>query len=160
MGPFELKEIMIGNELLMARPTDWSSEDLEDEATIPIAYETSCPSCGQLMLFSIIEIIERKGRPDFVICKACGVVPSSEKELRSASQVEISGTKLGSPKGKRTASTIMIHGEEIKKYTSDQESGVTVHREGKRRELVGQGSIDDNDCPFQDPVEAGELKPA
>lgn len=46
-NPYDLLEIKWNNELLMARPIEWSGDPSdEDGHVIAIKYEITCPSCG------------------------------------------------------------------------------------------------------------------
>ena len=56
--PYDLIEIVLGSETITARPVGWNEEIVDSEGhiadgsmAIPAKFETSCPSCGDMILF-------------------------------------------------------------------------------------------------------------
>lgn len=79
VGAYQLISVMVGDTEIDARPVEWvelehngEGYDLEGEPLKPIAYQTTCPHCAQLISFKVEDIKEGK-----VICPTCIIPPLS-----------------------------------------------------------------------------------
>lgn len=84
--PFQLKEIYIGDEMMHARPVQWDGKDFFDgegrnergDYINAIAWQTTCPGCGQQIQFGLNDVyIADDGTEDNISCPHCkaGHVP-------------------------------------------------------------------------------------
>lgn len=133
---FALREIRVADEVLYARPVAWSREDPYDPAAEITKYETACPSCSQLMHFEVKDIREVEG-VSYVTCTVCGA-SADETTAKKDAVVE--------------EKTVVIHD------TPDVSSRDIKKIRPERAEQKVAGKPDNDDCPFQDPVEAGEVR--
>ena len=142
MGVFDLVEIYVGAETMRARPTKFSAEEFNNDGigsdgsqVYPTAFETTCPYCGQLLSFELYDII-KLDEVLHVVCPNCG---SSEGAPKVGSDVNVrritdvqSATDLPNPPKKKVTKSV-----------------------SKEEPIVIVGG---DECPFQDPVAAGELR--
>ena len=148
MGIYDLLDVSIGGEVISARPIEWSEVDAGDGIgpdDVPISvvkYNGTCPKCAQLVEFAPDEVADF-GDASVVVCKNCGAGPSLDQVADSVSVEHVI-----TPDG----------------YTfSDNQAVLTPGNEP--RPASGQPDQDSitirptkEDCPFQDPVLAGELR--
>lgn len=148
MGIYDLFDVSIGGEIISARPIDWSGTDAGDGVDSDgisisvLKYHGTCPKCAQLVEFTPDEIVDF-GDVAVVICENCGAGPS---EAQVADHVSVQ------------------HIITPDKYTfSDNQAVLTSGNEPKP--ASDQPKLDSiivkamkEDCPFQDPVKAGELR--
>jgi DNA-directed RNA polymerase subunit M/transcription elongation factor TFIIS len=152
MTIYDLLDISVGGEEVSARPVEWSGEDEGeglDASGVAITvtkYVSTCPKCAQLMEFSSSDVV-KNGEASVVICQSCGAGPSEEQRA--------DGVKV-------------VHVETDDRYVfSDNQAVPTPGNEPAQKEEAVEEKKDkitikptSDDCPFQDPVEAGELRPA
>lgn len=142
MDQFQLLEIRIGNEILHARPIAWSSEDPYEDGTKVTEYETTCPSCSQMLHFKVEQIKDVDG-DKLVDCELCGAKTDKNEEVERDDEVD--------------SSTIINHdGPDIS--SKDIKKIRPQRSEPAIKPAIKSAQDQDDECPFQDPVEAGELK--
>ena len=156
---FDPREIKAAGDTLFIRPIEWSG-DPRDEGTLPTKYETTCPTCSQR-----VEIYETDIVDENVICAECPaegldcpfnlredldeLVEEIEINDLSDEEVEVNEELLEVLDDNSTPSISVVH-----------ESGTQDNKNLKQQATVKPGRRDNKGCPFQDPVDAGELKPA
>lgn len=150
MGIYDLFDVSIGDEIISARPIEWSGEDAGDGVdanglpVLVIKFNGTCPKCGQLLEFIPTDVVYL-GEIATVICKICGAGPTDKQKAASSVAVQ--------------------HVETMDKYVfQDNQAVPTMGNQPKPKSApVKKPEITietADDCPFQDPLEAGELKPA
>lgn len=152
MGPFDLKEVNVSGEDLLIRPIAWDEEDFvaDNESVIATKYELSCPSCGQR-----VEVLSENIVNGSVTIEECAV---GDKSCPIAGPVVVNEDKdlvklLDESPAPVQTPQIKIHHEGTKSDNKMVEEVIA------KKDRTGKHVVD-ADCPFQDPVEAGELRPA
>lgn len=151
MSIYDLLDITVGGEEIAARPIAWSGVDegegldADGNSITVLKYVSTCPKCAQLMEFTPAEVA-KSGDDNIVICQTCGAGPSEKQKADGVT---------------------VVHVETTDTYTFGDNQAVSAagnEPKPKKEEAVKKEEITikptSDDCPFQDPVEAGELRPA
>lgn len=71
MSPYDRIELVVaGTQTLSARPIDFEFD--EDNEPISVTrYETTCPECGQMIVFESVDVVVRDG-VSYIGCNSCG----------------------------------------------------------------------------------------
>jgi hypothetical protein len=167
MGAFDLREVKVANETLHIRPIEWEVPDdqIDVEETRPIKYESSDPITGQrieIMAEDIAfdgtvirsidhsgEIIQYEEASKFNVEAESVPLPAINSELIEQLNDAPVGLEI-KVDGSAVAGTQQTD-------TRTMVEQVVPDKTGLRRRRKRQH---DENCPFQDPVTAGELRPA
>jgi hypothetical protein len=98
MGPYDRIDVVVaGLEELTARPTKFETDD-DGNPTLAIEFETTCPSCGEVINFIVEEIMQHGGK-SHVNCPNCQTNYIDEyKDKKPDISVRMGGQKIDKEK--------------------------------------------------------------
>ena len=130
MGPYDLREVVIGDETMHIRPIRWS-DDRFDEDTEVLVYESVCPLVGEKIEIESSDIVLGEDGLEYVY-QATDM--SSSEKISYVSELN----------DERDVSPIANVRLDPDKTPPNMIEQAKDHHE--------------SNCPFQDPVKSGELK--
>jgi hypothetical protein len=76
---YDLLEVSVGKEMVMARPIAWSGEDFDGQGhdakgneVQAVSYHTTCPHCADLITFNVAELyLAMDGSERNLKCASC-----------------------------------------------------------------------------------------